>query len=259
MRSQLLSFSVLLLATFTMAEGTACAAAPAGSGSSSIRILAAPTPAAAAAPVPASTPQQTPEPREAVVPPQPPLQSVVEPQLEQPEFTSIQFVPAAPPARRAELYPVRQAIHTLPSAAPTPKSAQATGRLPLAVNVYSSPSAQATLSRMPRPMTVQSRPKAPPARPRGKPFQSVESQPAISPYLNLYRRDVDANNLPNYFAFVRPQLEQQQANRQRAAELQELRGQLQNLSSPSSPPNADNRTAHARYMDTAQYFGGLNR
>jgi hypothetical protein len=134
--------------------------------------------------------------------------------------------------------------------------------MPSLVNVYASANAQATLSRMPRPMTVTPRPKAPPApavRQRGKPFQAVPSQPAISPYLNMYRRDVDANNLPNYFAFVRPQMEQQEANRQQAAELQKLRGQLQSLSATSGPPNSANMAAHARYMDTGQYFGGVKR
>jgi hypothetical protein len=97
-------------------------------------------------------------------------------------------------------------------------------------------------------------------RPPGKPFQSVPSQPAISPYLSLHRTDADTNDLPSYLAFVRPQLEQQEANRQHAAELQKLRTQVQNLSAAGAGASSASRMpAHARYMDTAQFYQGLRR
>ena len=102
-------------------------------------------------------------------------------------------------------------------------------------------------------------PLAQPKRQQGKPFQSVQSQPAISPYLNLYRNDANANSLPNYFAYVRPQLEQIEANRQQAAELQKLRGQVQNMSSGGGGQQSTSMSTSARYMDTAQFYRGMKR
>jgi hypothetical protein len=108
-------------------------------------------------------------------------------------------------------------------------------------------------------MTVQSRPKAPAAPSRGKPFQAVQMEPAVSAYLNMYRRDSDGGNVPNYFAFVLPQLEQQEVSRQQAAELQRLRGQVQSLGATAGASTPSNMAAHARYMDTAQYYSGMKR
>jgi hypothetical protein len=128
------------------------------------------------------------------------------------------------------------------------------------VNVYSSAAAQATLSKLPHPAPIQPRATttAPPKQMRGKPFQDVQSEPVISPYMNLYRNDFNATSLPNYLTMVRPQLEQQQANRQQAAEIQKLRGQLQNPSG-NGIPNSASMTAHAHYMDTAQFYRGTRR
>ncbi|MCC7476044.1 MAG: hypothetical protein IT425_11665 [Pirellulales bacterium] len=47
-----------------------------------------------------------------------------------------------------------------------------------------------------------------------KPFSSVTSQPTVSPYMNLFRVDLNGNNNFNYSTLVRPQLQQQQVNRQ---------------------------------------------
>jgi hypothetical protein len=245
---------------------------------STIRIVAA-----APAPAEDGSPQR-------IVLPSQPAAPVDEPRARQPEAAPIRVVPAAPPAQPAEAYPVRQAIHeaphtpssevvatnatepnaagpnigapnvSAPNVAAPAQPAPTSGRTPLIVNVHASPVAQAGLSRMPRRMTLQPRPKSAAAPPRGKPFQSLPMEPAVSAYLNMYRREADANGVPNYFAFVLPQLEQQQANRQQAAELQKLRGQVQGLSSANgTAATSPNMGVHARYMDTAQYYGGMKR
>ena len=181
-----------------------------------------------------------------------------------PEAEAIKQI-AVPPVEHtvpAKQYPVRQADFVT---APTPRPlihAPLPARAPSMVNVYSSAAAQSTLSKMPRPAPIQARATttAPPKPVRGKPFQSVQSEPVISPYMNLYRSDDSATSLPNYLTVVRPQLEQQQANRQQAAEIQKLRGQLQNLSGGGSGmPNSGSMTVHAHYMDTAQFYGGTRR
>ena len=89
----------------------------------------------------------------------------------------------------------------------------------------------------------------------GKPFQAVQSQPTISPYLYLNAGTSSASPMTNYFAFVRPQLEQQESGRQQQREIQQLRTQLQKISSngTGSQPSANTNSA-AHYMDTAQFY-----
>jgi len=48
----------------------------------------------------------------------------------------------------------------------------------------------------------------------GKPFSSYSPSPTVSPYLNLFRRDLGGNDDLNYNTLVRPQLQQQQLNQQ---------------------------------------------
>jgi hypothetical protein len=263
MRLRILNL-VLPVAVCAIASGPVAGADGSGSSTSTIRIVSS---------APAAAPEASPQ--RIVVPPLP-AERIPAPPVERPEVAPIQFVAPPPPARSAERYPVQQAIHAAPNAAapgvvaapiadaaPTavaaPQAAPTRGRVPPIVNVHSRPNAQATLSRMPRRMTVQPRPKAPAAPARGKPFQAIQMEPAVSAYLNMYRRESDGGNVPNYFAFVLPQLEQQEANRQQAAELQKLRGQVQGLTAAGGAPNSANMSAHARYMDTAQYYGGMKR
>ncbi len=47
-----------------------------------------------------------------------------------------------------------------------------------------------------------------------KPFSSYSSPPTVSPYMNLFRVDLNGNNNFNYSTLVRPQLQQQQMNEQ---------------------------------------------
>jgi hypothetical protein len=162
----------------------------------------------------------------------------------------------------AKNYPVQQADFVAPPPQRPLIHAPIPARAPSMVSVYSSAAAQNTLNKMPRPAPIQIRnaTTAPPKLTRGKPFQSVQSEPVISPYMNLYRTDTDANSLPNYLTMVRPQFEQQQASRQQTAEIQKLRAQLQSSSGGASgTPSAASMTAHAHYMDTAQFYRGTRR
>jgi hypothetical protein len=45
-----------------------------------------------------------------------------------------------------------------------------------------------------------------------KPFSGFSSQPTVSPYLNLFRNDLNGQSDLNYQTLVRPQLQQQQVN-----------------------------------------------
>lgn len=47
-----------------------------------------------------------------------------------------------------------------------------------------------------------------------KPFSSFSAPPTVSPYMNLFRVDLNGNNNFNYSTLVRPQLQQQQMNQQ---------------------------------------------
>jgi hypothetical protein len=93
-------------------------------------------------------------------------------------------------------------------------------------------------------------------RQQPKPFQTVYRDPTISPYLNLFREEDDSESAPNYFAFVRPQLEQIEANRVQQGELQQLSRQLQRRSTTVAGSAVTGARAPARYMDTAQFYGG---
>ncbi len=50
--------------------------------------------------------------------------------------------------------------------------------------------------------------------PQSKPFSAYTPQPTVSPYLNLFRVDLNGNNDFNYSTLVQPQLQQQRLNQQ---------------------------------------------
>jgi hypothetical protein len=65
--------------------------------------------------------------------------------------------------------------------------------------------------------------------PGSKPFADVPRAPTLSPYLNLLREG-EAGGLPNYFTFVRPFQEQQEANRRQQQQMQRLGDEVQSVS-----------------------------
>jgi hypothetical protein len=111
---------------------------------------------------------------------------------------------------------------------------------------------------MPARTPVQSLPRQHTTHRPGKPFQSRSDEPTVSPYLNLYRDEERGAAIPNYFTYVRPQLEQLEANRAQQREVQQLRAQLQSASAAAAPQFGAQRTA-AQFMDTGQFYGGRPR
>jgi hypothetical protein len=156
-----------------------------------------------------------------------------------------------------------------PIAVPMPPAVdpQFTNQTRQAIGFYGGRSARATLAQMPRRMTVQpsaasAAPNGQPLAPRARPFDSATARPTISPYLNLYRDEADSEVVPNYFAFVRPQLEQQEANQRQQQQLEQLERRF-----PSGMPTvvgpqyggSAGRSTPARFMDTAQFYSGWQR
>jgi hypothetical protein len=157
--------------------------------------------------------------------------------------------------------PADRSVRSLaPPIVHTPVEAPAMNRTRMPAGFYASPEARSTLNQLPGPAPVQSAPRLQTTRRGGKPFQAVPTQPTISPYLYLNAGTNQASPMTNYFAFVRPQLEQAESGRQQQREIQQLRSQLQKMSSTGGGSQASaNSNAAAHYMDTAQFYKGLQR
>jgi len=96
-----------------------------------------------------------------------------------------------------------------------------------------------------------------------KPFSNVQRSPTISPYLSL---DIPQNGsaLPNYYQYVRPQLQQQRANRVQQAELHRLRQQIRSKTSTgiiaNNPAGGIPTTGRSsQFLNTGGYFSGGRR
>jgi hypothetical protein len=141
-----------------------------------------------------------------------------------------------------------------------PVEAPVINRTRMPAGFYASPAARSTLNQLPGPAPVQSAPRLQATRPGGKPFQAIPGRSTISPYLFMNAGTNTATPITNYLAFVRPQMEQAESGRQQQREIQQLRSQLQKMSSngAGSEQLANPNTA-ARYMDTAQFYRGLQR
>ena len=138
------------------------------------------------------------------------------------------------------------------------QNAPMTNQTRQALEFYGGRAAFQTLSQMPRRSPIQ------PAstgqlQHNGKPFQGTSSGPTVSPYLNLFRDERESSEaVPSYYTFVRPQLEQQAAFQQQQREIQQLQRQMQGGPQyrTSTMPGS---STQARYMDTAQFYGGWQR
>jgi hypothetical protein len=125
------------------------------------------------------------------------------------------------------------------------------------LNFYGNEQARRTLSQMPtRPTGAAATASRPMVR-GGKPFNTIVNTPTVSPYLNLYRED-EGDGAPNYYAFVRPQQDQLEANARAAASLQRLHGQLRQAEGRPMGGGVANGAA-ARYGDTGRYYGNWRR
>jgi hypothetical protein len=166
---------------------------------------------------------------------------------------------SAPPIQSSGEAVRQQAGPLAPPAAHMPVSSPAINRTRMPAGFYASPEARETLNQLPGPAPMQSASRLQTTRRGGKPFQAVQSQPTISPYLYLNAGTNNASPMTNYFAFVRPQMEQQEAGRQQQREIQQLRSQLQKVSTNGSGSQPKNTSTAAHYMDTGQFYRGLPR
>ena len=87
---------------------------------------------------------------------------------------------------------------------------------------------------------------------------AAQRTPSFSPYLNLLRNDT--NPALNYYTLVRPQVRQDQTNRVRQAELDELQEEVTPQTIRRGSPQPVRSTGHAsRYMDYQRFFNAGNR
>jgi hypothetical protein len=98
---------------------------------------------------------------------------------------------------------------------------------------------------------------------RSKPFQSYTPAPAVSPYLNLFREDLNGQRDFNYNTLVRPMLQQQQVNQQFQQQSAEMSRRLQSLAArPKFNPQGSETqapTGHQTvFMYTGRYFPAPN-
>ncbi|HEX5472231.1 MAG TPA: hypothetical protein VFW73_10105 [Lacipirellulaceae bacterium] len=166
------------------------------------------------------------------------------------ERVDYQVAPAEYPSQPARESSVDTSVRTVSYEATQPTVSRP--RMP--AEFKPSAAARAVLSEMPRPMPVEPAPLVQAPRRGGKPFNAVQSQPTISPYLYLNAGTPNSSPMTNYFAFVRPQLEQQQAAQQQQHEMQQLRAQMQKLSSGGGMQTPAESNVSAHFMDTGQFY-----
>ncbi len=91
-----------------------------------------------------------------------------------------------------------------------------------------------------------------------KPFSSSVRSSTITPYLNLDVRQSTVG-LPNYYAFVKPQLDQQRTNQRQARRMQRMQQDLRMASTPGivSPDGGIPTTGHStQFLNMGSYFPG---
>ncbi|MEQ8209010.1 MAG: hypothetical protein RH917_04195 [Lacipirellulaceae bacterium] len=94
-----------------------------------------------------------------------------------------------------------------------------------------------------------------------KPFENVTPQSNLSPYLSL---DLLAspNAIPNYHAYVRPQLEQSHQQQKQNAQIQRLQSQVSAVNLPGAPAatNGVPTTGHStQFMNVGGYYSQPQR
>jgi hypothetical protein len=191
------------------------------------------------------------------------LTSATEPISENTSYSN-QFVAeqreTAPPNQESEQSTNQPVRPLAPPIVHTPVESRPINRTRMPAGFYATPEARQMLNQLPGPAPVQSAPRLQANRRGGKPFQAIQTQPTVSPYLYLNAGSNTSSAMTNYFAFVRPQMEQMEAGRQQQREIQQLRTQVQKMSANNTgSQSSPNTNAAAHYMDTAQFYRGLQR
>jgi len=182
-------------------------------------------------------------------------------QSEPASYAEEEVVPSNPPAAPQQVQPVP--VRVVPrTSAYVPASVPITNQGRQVLSFYGGQSAVATLNQMPRRTPIESA-AAPSVGPRGKAFQNASNGPTVSPYLNLFRdENENTAGLPNYYAFVRPQLEQQENALRQQRDMQQLQRQMKQAAAGSRRYQSSGQPGEgtpARFMDTAQYYSGWRR
>jgi hypothetical protein len=89
-----------------------------------------------------------------------------------------------------------------------------------------------------------------------KPFGSYSPAPTVSPYLNLFREDLDGQSDLNYQTLVRPQLRQQEFNDRVQRENMEMARRLQSIGAQSDfNPAGSQSQPPTGHQTVFQYYG----
>ncbi|MEM8865613.1 MAG: hypothetical protein AAGF31_08745 [Planctomycetota bacterium] len=92
-----------------------------------------------------------------------------------------------------------------------------------------------------------------------RPFDEVTEQPTVTAYLGLFREEFEEST-PNYYTFVRPQLQRERAAQKQQIENEQLR--RRNGRSVATAPRVSSAAAAgnaSRYGDTGQYYNTWTR
>jgi hypothetical protein len=109
--------------------------------------------------------------------------------------------------------------------------------------VYNSPSRPRVAAAAPGPMLA-------------KPFSGYTPEPTVSPYLNLFREDVDGSSDLNYQTLVRPMLQQQQFNQQVQRQSMELSRRMQAMAAQSDfNPEGSQSQYPTGHQTVFMYYG----
>ncbi|QEG38026.1 hypothetical protein [Bythopirellula goksoeyrii] len=93
-----------------------------------------------------------------------------------------------------------------------------------------------------------------------KPFQDIQHAPTVSPYLSMDLLET-GTSLPNYYAYVRPQLQQMETNQRQAEEIRRLKKQVRMSNGQGSLNKNQNEGmpttgGNKQFMNLGNYFPG---
>ena len=96
----------------------------------------------------------------------------------------------------------------------------------------------------------------------GKPFETIQRQPTLSPYLALDAVPEGSTSLPNWHLFVQPQLQQRNSAEVQARELMRTRQQMRVARPghivPETPPaGAPISGSGTQFLNVGSYFPGV--
>jgi hypothetical protein len=92
--------------------------------------------------------------------------------------------------------------------------------------------------------------------PAAKPFSNYSPAPTVSPYMNLFREDLDGNSDFNYQTLVRPMLQQQQFNQQLQREAIDTAQRLQQISAQADfNPEGSKSQVPTGHQTVFMYYG----